>query len=1010
MTLGIAFLLSFIVLVMPLTIHFQKDKEKCFLNELKLQAVFIEHILSTYVSMAESLGSRTVIRQKLFDYHQGKTSLEELSVFTAPKFADGASALKGLMGAARYLPDGTPVATWGDPSAQARLEETHPGLFLIKDNETLLAIVVAPITEKNIPIGYDVCVFNANILLESRSDYVKSLDIVNKDDTLGLQDSYYVPVFSNMYFLAGKPAKNIATESAIKGFLYAFIYTVIYSCMICGVSYFIVFKLVKSEKFWKDVLESLQDPLIVLDRDRRVQLLNPAAALLANVKPEEAQGRFCRDVFSPWHERSGACEQCAAQEVLETEAPCSRQLEIQLRDGSSRVFHVQVSPLKENGAGVRGVIESFRDITQEVQVRRELTEHHRELSLLFDHMQGGFALHEILTDDQGLPVDYRFLKVNRAFEELTGLKAEHIVGKTLREVLPAASSGCVERYGRTVLGGEPQEFEDFEPSFGRYFSVRTYQPEPKKLAVLFFDVSHRKQAEEALRQSEMFFRELFEKSAEPQLLINPTDGIILDVNEAAVRFYGWSREEIIGRLYQDLSTNSPDLIRERMTEALEKGGKIFLAKHRTASDDIKTVEVAFGPVTLNGDTRLLLFIHDVTEREKLQEQLRHAQKMQTVGQLAGGVAHEFNNLLQVINGFVEMMLSETPEDSPNHERLQKVMDSGLKGARLVQQLLAFSRKQVLRLEPVNLDDLLGEFRKLAQKLVGENIQVHHVPSQKAAWVLIDRQLMEQVFWNLVVNARDAMPDGGEILIETSRVELGEDYVKKHPLAGPGPYVMVTVTDTGCGMTEEVRQRVFEPFFTTKEVGKGTGLGLSVAFGIVQQHGGMINVYSEPGKGTTFRIYLKPYGEPQETSTKLKEVQEEAPFGTETILLAEDDSAVREYLANALREAGYKVLEAANGLDAVELFATTWESVDLLIFDMVMPGMGGEEAVHLIRKGGWNIPALLLSGYPGRANGLSTPFVSQVLFLEKPVSRVTLLQTVRKLLDGYTEGRQDSPAA
>lgn len=755
----------------------------------------------------------------------------------------------------------------------------------------------------------------------------------------------------------------------------------------------------RAEKFWKSVLENLQDPLIVLDRDLRVRLINPAAARLAEVKPEEAVGRPCREVFCHWHLHSSLCERCDVQGILENHVGRCVQVEIQLADTSSRFFYVQAGPLQENGNDVGGVIQSFREITQEVMARMELAEQHRELSLLFDHMFGGFALLEILTDDRGVPVDYRFLKVNRAFESLVGLKTEQVLGKTFREVLPEASPLWVERYARTAQSGEPQEFEAFEASLGRHFSVRSYQPEPGKFAVLFFDVTDRKQAEEAVKRSETFFRNLFEKSPQAQLLVDPKDGRILDANEAAERLHGWSREAMKEKYYREVSLDSPEFLEKKFDQALRGDAEPFLAQHRTASGETKSVEIQLGPVTLDGN--LTVHVRDVTEREKLQEQLRQAQKMQTVGQLAGGVAHEFNNLLQVINGFVEMVLAETPEGSPNHERLKKVMESGLKGARLVQQILAFSRKQVLRLQPADLNELIERFAVLARKLVGENIVVEHIAAENPVRVNIDRQAMEQVLWNLVVNARDAMPDGGRITIETKHMVLDEHSVKKQPDASPGRYVVVAVTDTGCGMTKEVRQRAFEPFFTTKEVGKGTGLGLSVAYGIVKQHGGMINVYSEIGKGTTFRIYLRPYEEGEEP-LEAEVPEEELVQGAEVILLAEDEPPVRQYLAEALREAGYQVLEAGSGLEAVEIFATTLARVDLVIFDLVMPGMGGEEALALIRRTGWNIPAVFLSGYTGRTNGISRVLGKNTVFLEKPVRRAVLLRTVRKLLDGPRE--------
>lgn len=637
--------------------------------------------------------------------------------------------------------------------------------------------------------------------------------------------------------------------------------------------------LAAKEQLWRSILEGMQDPLMVLERDFRIRVINPAAAALTETTPQEAVGKSCMEVFSHWHKLSGACadRECAARRVLETGTACSRHMEILLPDGSSRVFHVLVSPLLENGAAVSGVIESFRDITEEARAQQELAREKRDLELLFENMFGGCGLHEMITDDQGMPVDYRFLKVNSAFADHTGLPAGEIIGKTVREILPDFYKRWVNRYAPTALAGKPLAFEDFEPTLGRHFSVRAYQTEPGKFFTMFFDV---------------------------------------------------------------------------------------------------------------------------TEREKLSEQLRHAQKMQAVGQLAGGVAHEFNNILQIINGYVEMVLGQTPTQDPRHKALQRVMDSGLRAARLVQQLLAFSRRQILRPEPADINEVVRDFCKLAQKMVGETVTIRHVLEAHLGRVRIDRQLMEQVLLNLVINARDAMPSGGQIVVETADVDLDETDAQQTVQLNPGPYVMVAVADTGVGMGPEVMERIFEPFFTTKDVGQGTGLGLSVAYGIVRQHDGMIHVSSEPGQGTTFKIYLPRLVEEQEhgKGKELLESPSEKAFrGTGLILLAEDEPAVRECLAMALRDAGYKVLEAQNGMEAVEIFATTLEPIDCVVTDVVMPGMGGEEAVGLIRRTcGW-IPAVFLGGYSERMHGMAARSSPNTVYLEKPVRRSALLRAVHELL-------------
>jgi len=752
------------------------------------------------------------------------------------------------------------------------------------------------------------------------------------------------------------------------------------------------------ERLWRSIMDSLQDPLIVFDAQRTVRLINPAGAFLTERPVEEIHGQACQDVFFHWHALSGGCspEVCPVQRALETGKPSAATIPLTLRDGSTRHFHVVYTPLKSDGGPPAGVIASFRDVTEQEAAHRALRQKTEEMRQIFQNMFGGFALHEILTDENGRPVDYRFLDVNPAFEQLTGLKAQEVVGKTLREVLPEADSFWVERYGRVVLTGEPIAFEAYEPSLQKHFGIRAFRPKPGQFVTLFFDITERKEAEEALQKSARLFRDLFENAPEIQLLIDPQDARIVDANEAAEKFYGWSRRELRGMALREICT-VPETEGKARLERVAKGqGEKLLTRHRTASTAMPFVEVNMGPVTLDGKTYVLCFVHDVTQREQLEEQLRHAQKMQAIGQLAGGVAHEFNNILQVMNGFVEMVLKDLPAEDPNRKRLDRVLEGGLKAARLVQQLLAFSRKQILRPVPTDLNELVAGFCKMARKLVGETIVVHFAGGSDLWRVKVDRPLLEQVLLNLVINARDAMPGGGELILETGNVELDEDYVKDHPHAQPGPYVMVSVTDTGCGMTPEVMERIFEPFYTTKDVGKGTGLGLSVAYGIVKQHDGLIHVYSEPGKGTTFRLYLPRFEGEAEKAPEAAEP--EIRGGTETILVAEDDPGVRHYLVTVLREAGYRVLEARNGVEAVEQYVRHMQTVDLLVTDVVMPTMGGEEAVAMIRRGGRRIPVVFMSGYTGRTNGAAEASTSLTLFLEKPVKRRELLKAIRSLLD------------
>ncbi len=447
-SLGIAFLLSFIVFVIPLKMHFQAEQENYFLNDLKLKAVSNEHILSNYVSMAESLGSRTVIRQKLFDYHQGKTSLEELSLFTGPKFADGASVLKDVVGAARYLPDGTCIATWGNPHARGRHGEKHPGLSLMKDNEDLLAIVVAPITEKNILIGYDVCVFNANVLLENRSHYIESLDIVKKDDTIGLHKRHhYVPLFSDMYLLTGEPAKNIAKESVVKALLYAFIYTFIYSCVVCCVSYFALFRFFKNvigalhrektelgaaerrlenalmelhekEAFQRALLESLPVGVMMVEPETRsIEQVNEHAAALLGASMNAIVGQRCHTFVDPSEEKACSIGELG-QDVDHAEGVLVRP------DGTTLPILKTVK--RVSLAGKEKYLECFVDISERKQAEEALKRSEANLRTITESAQDAI----IRIDARG---EITFW--NPAAERILGYASWEALGRDVHELL-----------------------------------------------------------------------------------------------------------------------------------------------------------------------------------------------------------------------------------------------------------------------------------------------------------------------------------------------------------------------------------------------------------------------------------------------------------------------------------------------------------------------------------------------------------------------------------------------
>jgi signal transduction histidine kinase/ActR/RegA family two-component response regulator len=388
---------------------------------------------------------------------------------------------------------------------------------------------------------------------------------------------------------------------------------------------------------------------------------------------------------------------------------------------------------------------------------------------------------------------------------------------------------------------------------------------------------------------------------------------------------------------------------------------------------------------------------EIVERKKLEEQLLHAEKMKAVGTLTGGIAHEFNNILSSIIGYGEMLKEMIHIDDPSRKYVDIICDSGMRASKLTGNLLAFSRKQVIRPHPVRINSVLKEADILLSKVIGEDIAIKTVLSDKDPLVHIDQGQLEQILLNLATNARDAMPKGGSLTIESGFVEMNDETVKARSYREPGTYAVISVTDSGIGMDDDTRARIFEPFFTTKAVGKGTGLGLSTVYGIVKQNNGYIDVYSETGMGTTFKIYLPMIqAENESTAPALREVP--SIKGSETILVAEDDKVVREYIIHIFESAGYKTIAAENGEDALQKFLENHNRIHLLLLDVIMPMKNGKEVFDEARKMKPAVKALFLSGYSENIIHTRGILEKGIEFLPKPISKNDLLMKIRTILD------------
>ena len=504
----------------------------------------------------------------------------------------------------------------------------------------------------------------------------------------------------------------------------------------------------------------------------------------------------------------------------------------------------------------------------------------------------------------------------------------------------------------------------------------------------------RKRGEEALRASEAHHRTILENIGDAVFIADP-QGRYLDVNPRACELTGYSRDELLQLTVSDTyPAQDRDAAALRIVDVA--GGRAAVTERPLLRKDGAILVVESNARRLS-DGRLLGAVRDITERKRLEEQLRQAQKMEAVGRLAGGVAHDFNNVLTAIFGYADLLNEELPDGHQARLDLDEIRKAAQRASSLIRQLLAFSRQQVLQPMVLSLNDLVEDIQNMLVRLIGEDVQLRLGLSPSAGNVRADAGQIQQVLMNLVVNARDAMPTGGKLLVETANTELTEQYAEAHQPVAPGAYVMLAVSDTGSGMDAETKARIFEPFFTTKEKGRGTGLGLSTVYGIVKQSGGYVWVYSEPGRGTTFKIYLPRVDEPAEP---LAPPQREARTltGTEIILLAEDDEMLRPLSKGLLERLGYRVLEAENAIRALALADAHAGPIHLLVADVVMPGGSGRELARRLANSRPDTRVLYVSGYTDDAivhHGMLEPGLN---FLQKPFTPATLARKVRDVLD------------
>ena len=644
----------------------------------------------------------------------------------------------------------------------------------------------------------------------------------------------------------------------------------------------------------------------------------------------------------------------------------------------------------------------WRDITESKQIEAEKEQFYKFFQTSADLM--------VIADPKGA-----FMKTNPACTETLGYSEIELVSKPFVEfVHPEDKQATLDEMARQLQKGISLNFENRyickDGSF-RWLSWRAiYNKEDNTTYATARDITERKRAEDSLRKSEKFIENIL-SSVDEAFVVIDREYRIIAANRAYCEQAEMSWEKVIGRHCYEVSHHAtlpcqePDHVCA-FKHTLETGEPGFAVHTHTdehgkqRQTDIRT----YAMKDESGEIQSVIeVIIDVTEKKALENQLRHAQKMESIGTLAGGIAHDFNNILSAIIGYGHVTLMKMPTDDPLRLNIEHMLESADRAAALTKSLLTFSRKQITDRKPISVNNILTKLEKFLVRVIGEDVSVQLVLAEGELTVMADEGQLEQVFMNLATNARDAMPHGGLFIIETSIMEMDREFISTHPYGKPGTYAMISATDTGVGMTDETIKKIFEPFFTTKEIGKGTGLGLAMVYGILKQNEGFINVYSEPGKGTTFLIYLpliKTAGMEGRKSFDISYPK----GGTETILLAEDDVKLRQLIVIVLEQMGYTVITAENGDDAVAKFRENKDRIQLLLFDIMMPKKGGIEAYEEIMKVMPKVSVLFASGYSSDMLSEKALIKEGAIVISKPMSPQNLLKKVREVLDhrNYTD--------
>jgi two-component system cell cycle sensor histidine kinase/response regulator CckA len=746
------------------------------------------------------------------------------------------------------------------------------------------------------------------------------------------------------------------------------------------------------ERFNKVFHKSSNLISITTIKDGRMVDMNEASAKFGGFKREELIG-------------------ASASELKLWVDPKQRERVIQTLLADGRVQNVNVS-LRSKTGDIRRVLFSADPITIDeepclLSVCIDITDKENEADILRQSEEKYRMLVE--NSLQGLVIiqNERIVFCNNAFADICGYTIEELMSLTDTKSLlhPDDREIVVSRHHKRLSGIQvPRRYQyrivrkdGAARWLEAYASLINYNG---KLAIqtVHMDVTEWKEAEKALIESKEYYNQIINCIGDPLFVKNREHQFVM-VNDALCAFSGMQRKDLLGTNLFDVMPESLAAYLRKHEEAVLKTGSENISEDilKDSQGNDRVVMTKKSLLTdKDGQKQIVGVVRDITEHKNLETQLLQAQKMEAIGILAGGVAHDFNNLLNVINGYSELLLEDLEKGHPAREDIKQIHQAGQRAANLTSQLLAFSRKQILQAVTLDLNSVISQMSTMLRRLIREDIEFEFLAHPDLQPIHADPVQIQQMIMNLAVNARDAMPTGGKLTIETANVDFDETYIREHPVAKPGKYTMMAISDNGVGMEEDTKEHLFEPFYTTKERGKGTGLGLATVYGVVKQSNGFIWVYSEPGKGTTFKIYFP--GKEGGIKSATAQRTESGFRGTETILMVEDETAVRTLACRILKDRGYKVLEAMEGTEALRLAKEYSGEIHMVITDVIMPGSGGARLVAGLEAERPGIKALYISGYTDNAIVHHGILDSNVAFLQKPFTVEGLARKVRDVLD------------